>query len=241
MNALVLASKELTMTSREIADRCSKAHFHVIRDIENMFDGFKEVEGYEQYQDASKFGCTYLDACNRQQKEYVLNKELILCLVTGYSIPLRMAVIQRLEELEQQQKVDKPSLPDFSDPVAAARAWADAQEEKRTVQVQLTEAKPKIDFVDNYVTAKSSSIKFRDVAKQIDANERRLREFLKDSGIMYKRGKIWLPHAEHMKAKRFEVKPGVKNGHAFTETFFTPKGVVYVSTRWARHLEEKGQ
>ena len=52
---------------------------------------------------------------------FALPYDETMTLVTGYSIPLRAAVVRRWRELEEA----KPSLPDFSNEVAAARAWAD--------------------------------------------------------------------------------------------------------------------
>ena len=84
----------LTMSSREIATLCEKEHFHVKRDIEVLCEQL-EV-------DISKFGGIYLDSMNREQTEYLLDKETCLCLVTGYSAKLRMAIIKRWQELENQ-------------------------------------------------------------------------------------------------------------------------------------------
>lgn len=81
-----------TMSSREIAELTGKEHFHVKRDCEVMF---AELE-----LDVSKFGGIYFDQMNRKQTEYLLPYELVQTLITGYSIKLRHAVIQRLNELE---------------------------------------------------------------------------------------------------------------------------------------------
>lgn len=82
----------ITMSSREIAELTGKQHSHVKRDIEHMLE--------ELGKDASSFGRIYLDSMNRQQTEYHLDRELTQTLITGYNIPLRHKVIQRLNELE---------------------------------------------------------------------------------------------------------------------------------------------
>lgn len=89
-----LFGSDLTITSREIAEATNKQHKHVTRDIAAMLD--------ELNLDKPKFGRIYLDSRNRQQIEYVLDEELTLTLVTGYSIKLRNAVIKRWKYLENQ-------------------------------------------------------------------------------------------------------------------------------------------
>ena len=85
-----------TMSSREIAELTGKEHRNVKRDCEVMFS--------ELNLDALSFEHIYLDSMNRQQTEYLLTRELVQTLITGYNIKLRHAVIQRLNELEEQQK-----------------------------------------------------------------------------------------------------------------------------------------
>lgn len=85
----------VTMTSREIAELTGKHHQHVRRDILKMF--------VELDEDVSKFGRTYSDSMNREQYEYVLDRELTETLLTGYSAKLRRAVIARWRELEAKQ------------------------------------------------------------------------------------------------------------------------------------------
>lgn len=85
---------ELKMTSREIADLTEKTHAHVIRDCNAMFEALDiSPEGYIQHWIAPQNKQTYI--------QYLLSKELVLTLVTGYSIKLRNCVILKLMELEQ--------------------------------------------------------------------------------------------------------------------------------------------
>ena len=77
----------LTMTSREIAALTGKEHFHVKRDIQQMLNDLQL--------DESSFGCTYFDGQNRKQTEYLLNEELTLTLVSGYSVQLRNLIVKQ--------------------------------------------------------------------------------------------------------------------------------------------------
>ena len=87
-------SSELTMTSREIAEVTGKRHPDVSRDVKTMF---KELE-----KDVSRNARIYLDSMNRQRIEYVLDANLTLTLMTGYSTKLRNAIITRWQQLESQ-------------------------------------------------------------------------------------------------------------------------------------------
>jgi phage antirepressor YoqD-like protein len=217
-----------TMSSREIADLTGKQHFHVKRDIEKMLADLEE--------DPSIYGCTYLDGQNRNQTEYQLDREHTDCLLTGYSAAMRMAVIKRWRELEGGRVI--ATLPDFSNPAAAARAWAEQFELQQAANQALAIAAPKVEFVDKYV--ESTGLKgFRQTAKLLGANEARFREFLLDKKIMYRMGGEWQAYSGHIDAGRFDVKTGTsEGGHAFNQTKFTPKGVTWVAGLWAQYKLE---
>lgn len=101
MNAIVPVQIH-TMSSREIADLTVKRHPDVKRDCDVMF---KELN-----LDVSKFAHIYLDTMNRKQSEYLLPRDLVETLITGYSIKLRHAVLNRLRELEEAVKQKMLSL-----------------------------------------------------------------------------------------------------------------------------------
>ncbi len=85
----------LTMSSREIAEYTGKRHPDVKRDIDVMM--------IELEIDVSKLARIYKDSMNRDQTEYLLDRDQTDCLLTGYSAKARMSVIKRWKELEQQQ------------------------------------------------------------------------------------------------------------------------------------------
>ncbi|MGH8388186.1 MAG: phage antirepressor KilAC domain-containing protein [Pseudomonas sp.] len=214
-----------TMSSREIAELTGKRHPDVKRDIQAMTSELNE--------DVSDFAHIYLDSMNREQTEYLLDREHTDCLLTGYSAAMRMKVIKRWRELEGGRVI--ATLPDFSNPAAAARAWAEQFELQQKASQALIEAAPKIAFVEKYVD--STGLKgFRQTAKLLKANESRFREFLIDKKIMYRMGGEWQAYQPHIDAGRFEVRAGTSDsGHSFNQSKFTPKGVNWVAGLWAQY------
>ena len=81
-----------SMTSLEIAELTGKRHSDVKRDTQVMC---KELEI-----DVSKFAHVSLNRQNQEVTYYVLDSQLTLVLVTGYSVKMRQAIIDRWQELE---------------------------------------------------------------------------------------------------------------------------------------------
>jgi len=229
-------SRTVTMSSSEIAELTGKLHKNVIRDIREMLDELQKDGSDLSHVQETKDSRGYTTL-------FELDKELTETLLTGYSIPLRHKVIRRLNELQAQ--LDGPRvlamLPDFSNPAAAARAWAEQFELQQAANQALIEAAPKIAFVERYV--ESTGLKgFRQVAKLLKANESRFREFLLDKKIMYRMGGEWQAYQPHIDAGRFEVKAGTSDsGHAYNQSKFTPKGVNWIAGLWAQHNLKGGE
>ncbi len=136
MNSLTNVVEIKTMSSREIAELTGKEHDNVRRDILKMAQELSLT--FEEKVLPSNGG--------RPSKVFFLDKENTLILVSGYSIKMRAAIIHRWQELESQ--VSKPSLPDFTNPAEAARAWASEYEQKLIAREKLALAAPKADVYD---------------------------------------------------------------------------------------------
>ena len=205
----------LTMSTLEIAELTNKEHKHVLTDTRNMFEGL-EI-------DSAGFTAQYKDRTGRTLPMFNLDKELTFTLIAGYNVKLRNAIVKRWQELEAAKQ---PQLP--TDYISALEHLLEAKKNEQKLLTTITEQKPKVEFVDNFVD--SSGLKtFRQVAKVLGINERKFREFLKSEKIMYQQGSSWLPYAEHLKAKRFENKTGESGGHTFISSYFTPKGEVWIA------------
>ena len=127
--AIVLGSEVLAMTSREIAELTGKEHGNVMRDIRAMLEAISTDSNLNPCANSS----SYTGKDGRQYPQYELDKNTCLTLLLGYDPVARMKVVKRWQELEAKQL---SAIPDFSDPAAAARAWADAYEKNRALALE---------------------------------------------------------------------------------------------------------
>lgn len=229
MPVMPFNSKELTMSSREIAELTEKNHSHVIRDIKNMIDDLLRDDpnlGHEIKQQV-KF-----DIDNRGYIANVsMTKKYIECLLTGYSVVLRMKVINRVHQLESAIFVPK-TLPE------ALRAYADECERTQQLEHKIKQDAPKVAFIENYVMSGNSK-SIRETAKILKMPEGALSDVLQRDKILYKLsvGGNLLPYARPSIKEYFIVKTGVAdNGYAYTQTRVTPKGIAWIAQRYASEL-----
>lgn len=226
MNDLINLEQSLTMSSREIADLVNSNHSDVKRSAERLATAGVLTQPLAEFEFQHR-GNTYT--------EYLFSKRDSLVLVARLSPEFTAAVVDRWQELERNQS---PSIPQtFAEALRLAAEQAERIEQQAR---ELTEAAPKVEFVDRYVAADTGSKGFRQVAKLLKANERELRVFLSERNILYRLGGEWMPYQSHVDAGRFEVKAGVAGEHAFNQAKFTAKGVKWVAGVWAQYqLEDR--
>jgi len=230
MNTLAAPSNTVTMSSREVADLTGKQHHHVVRDIKHNLA--------ELNIDASKFGCIYLDSSNRKQTEYLLPPDLVMTLLTGYSVPLRHRVVTRLQELENVSRhVAIPqSLPE------ALRLAADLADKNGELQRLISDQAPKVAAIKRLAAA-GGAICITDAAKQLGLAPSRLFAWLEQHRWIFRRHgcKRWVAYqpritSGHMTHKVTALKPDPETGidRAAFDPMITPKGL----TRLAELLQE---
>lgn len=215
------------MSSREIAELTGKDHAHVMRDIRTMLD---ELLKMSPNLDSAYKSTTYkVEGQLREYPVYELSYDLTMTLVSGYSIPLRHKVVTRLSELEKGNKFQVPETK------AGLLRLALEQEERLEAQaLQIEYQRPAVEFVDKYTKAQYGSMKFRQVCKQLNANEARFREFLFDNDIMYRLNGDLMAYQNHIDAQRFEVKTETFGEKNRPVCYFTGKGIVWVADKWSK-------
>jgi len=130
------------ISSKTIAEATDKEHKTVLRDVKKMLIGLYGVKG-QAFEDFMKDGTDLYhkgfqvvsDGRSEYVAEIILDREHAMTLVTGYDVKLRKRVIDKLAELENGGL----SLPNFADPVAAARAWAEQYEARRIAELTKAE------------------------------------------------------------------------------------------------------
>jgi len=141
-NTLALANTQLTMTSREIAELVNSRHDSVKRSMERM-----QLNGVIRFTPTVE--TSHEGAGARDAFVYLVNKRDSYVVVAQLSPEFTAALVDRWQELEAQ--VAAPAIPNFADPAASARAWADQFEQRQKVEQALQLAAPKAEFVDRYV------------------------------------------------------------------------------------------
>lgn len=226
MNQLI-SGNALTMSSREISDLVNSRHDKVKQSIERLA-ARKDSNGDPAPVIALPPLGEYLDNLGRKATEYLVCKRDSFIVVAQLSPEFTAALVDRWQELESGRA---PKLPQtFSE---ALRLAAEQAEQIEQQQILIEQQRPAVEFVDSYVHS-TGLMGFRQVAKLLQANERKFRQLLLDRDICYYLGGVLTPKAPHIAAGRFEMKTGTNehNDHAFTQLKFTPKGVEWVSEVW---------
>lgn len=223
-----------TMSTREIARLTGKRHDHVMRDATTML-----TDLYANC-NTPNFGGIYCDSKNRRRAELHLPKRETLILVSGYSVAMRAAIIDRWQQLEAAAvvaPVDTHAI--LNDPASMRHLLLGYTERVIALESQVGELSVKSDALDRIAKA-DGSFCVTDAAKTLQVRRKDLFSFLRGNGWIYTRAgtseevayqdKLAAGLLEH-KITRFRYPDGVEK--VYTQARVTPKGL----SRLARELE----
>ncbi|MGX8941558.1 Rha family transcriptional regulator [Symbiopectobacterium sp. Eva_TO] len=170
MQNLTIA-QTLTMSSREIAELTGKRHDHVLRDCRKMLEALN-IQSPQIWGD-------YQDSSGRIYQEALLDQDLTMTLVMGYSIELRHKVAKRWRELEEQAK--KPAIPQtYPD---ALRLAAELAEEKQRLALVNKKQEEEIHCLQNLFQVGMTPVQF---CKQLNGvNIMGVNLFLAERNFLY--------------------------------------------------------
>jgi putative phage antirepressor ANT len=215
----------LTMSSREITKLVNSRHSDVCKSIETLIS--KGVIGGYQPK-------PYTHPQNGQiYYEYFLKKRDTYILVAQFSPEFTAAVIDRWQELENQQN---PTALLPQNYLQALEQLVASEKEKQALALENKAMKPKADFVDLYVdigTTKS----LRETAKILNMPEKAMIAALERDKALYRQSGNLIPYSDKQSRGLFTVKTGTaEHGHNFTQTRVTSKGIQWIAQRYASEL-----
>lgn len=136
MKNLINLKTEQIMTLKEITDLLEVRHDNAMRTVAGMVggDGFGASPQIEESYNLPNGG-------TKRLKTYQLDKRQSIAVASRLNVSFLMRIVDRWQELEN----NKPQLPDFNNPAAAARAWADNHEALQLEQQKTAELSTALD------------------------------------------------------------------------------------------------
>ena len=228
MEALVYKSEKgnAITTSVLVAEKFGKEHKNVMRDIREIMNK-RSAQNWAQFY----YSTTYMDSMNRKQEMIAMNRDGFSLLVMGFTgeeaMNFKLDFINAFNQMEQALKIQ---LPDFNNPVLAARAWADEREARQLSESKIKELAPKAQVYD--AISDASGLKtVAEVSKVLGTGERRLFAWLRDQKILMSNN---IPYQQYLTQGYFEVKsrPIANINQNFSQTYFTGRGEVWLAKVW---------
>ena len=208
------------MSSREMAALCDKQHDNTLRLIRSLIERglLKNTTPHN-----------YIHEQNGQQYiEFLSDQRDSLVIVARLSPEFTAAVIDRWQALEANANSPAIALPDFTNPVTAARAWADELEAKQVVQAQLSIAPPQINHYDN-VVERAGLLNATQVAQKVRLSAVAMNKVLDELGVYNKSVKRSRVFQQWFIDKGLgEIK---QTDQGFSQALFTKRGEAWIIER----------
>lgn len=228
MDTLVkVENNQIVTDSRSVAEHFGKQHKNVLQTIENL--------AAENPATKFLFQKSTFENRGKQYPMYLMNRDGFSLLVMGFTgakaLEWKLKYIDAFNEMEKQL-VNKNTLvlPDFTNPVEAARAWANEYEAKQKALTENAVMKPKADFYDT-VANTESLFSMADVAKTLDMGigRNKLFAFLRNKGILDKDNHPYQKYVDagYMRLIENHCKAG-DNDVVYKCTYVKQKGIDYI-------------
>lgn len=235
MNELQLINEngKIYVDSRQVAEMIGKRHADLMRSI----DGYIEILGQNAKLRSDNFfvKSSYQAGTGKTYPCYNLTRkgcDMVANKLTGEKGVLFTAeYVTKFEEMEKQIKMQQ-LLPDFNNPVEAARAWANEVEAKQKALValeqvnkELEEAKPKLTYYDTILNSVGTMTSSQ-IGADYGMSAIKLNGILNEQKLIKKVNNQWILYAKYQnqgltESKTFDVEHGSIVGS-------------YVSTRWTQ-------
>ena len=140
-------------TSLKVAEVFGKRHDHVIVEIRKLIE-----RGLPNFRASS-----YINSQNKQQPMFLMDRKGFVLLVMGFTgdsaLQFKSRYIDEFDRMEAElRKSRMVAIPDFTNPVEAARAWADEYEKRQALAAENAAMLPKAQVYDAVVADKMMKV-----------------------------------------------------------------------------------
>lgn len=224
MNDLIeIVNGQAVTNSRQIAEHFGKNHRDVLRIINDIKGRFSTA------QFCALFSESFYKASNgKTNPEYLMNRDGFSFLVMGFTGEKadiwKLKYIQAFNNMELELLQNKFQLPDFNDPVASARAWADVKESEQKLALELEQAKPKLEYLDQILNSKGL-LNTTQIAKAYGLSAIALNKILHQEKIQYKSNGTWVLCSKYQNSG-WMVQKMIKTGddRFIPQSYWTQRG-----------------
>lgn len=186
---LVIQNNQIVVSSRKIAEHFEKQHKHVLNTIEKL-----KAENPALRSMFCK-GSYKVEGNIKTYPEYLMTRDGFTLLVMSFTgkkaLAWKLRYIEAFNEMEaklrSQSNHPYAALPDFTNPVIAARAWADEVEAKEHALKALKDAQPKAAYYDKCMDS-TNLYTTTEIAKELGWKAADLYALLHQHGVIYRVG-----------------------------------------------------
>ena len=248
-----IKDEQVYTTSRIVAEKFGKRHDNVVQAIENIAHLKNQVSETFFMEDI------YIDPTGRSVTQYLITEEGAMLLIMGFTgekaLSVKLKFISEFKRMKEYIRTLESNpieriLANSTNQLETARAITQmleieakkqevliAQNKQLTTTInfknqQLAESEPKVQYCDIVLNCKDV-VPITYIAKDYGKSAMWLNQFLKDKGIQYKSGDIWLLYQKYAelgltksKTSTFEDKNG--NKHTKMHTYWTQKGRLFI-------------
>lgn len=165
-----------TMSSREIAELVDSRHDKVKQSIDRLVTRGVIVQppmGDEHFNDSL--------GRPRTEQVYRIGKRDSYVIVAQLSPEFTARLVDRWQDLED----GAVGLPNFNDPIAAARAWIEAKEQETAATLLLEAIAPKVEAYDYFLGSKQENINLQRGMKILGYGPNKAIRALRAASILY--------------------------------------------------------
>lgn len=216
-----------------VAEIFDKDHKNVLQSIRDLMRSAEKSAHFY----ASTF---YTDSMNRQQEMFVMNRDGFSLLAMGFTggkaLQWKLKYIDAFNKMEEVI-TSKVQLPDFTNPIIAARAWADEVEMKINAEQRVKALEPKASYADRVLEHDNQMVDIGQAAKLLKLPYGRNTFFskLREDGIFFRNRNE--PKQEYIDRGYFDVRKSdiPRDNHpGFTvlKVLVTSKGLYWLSKKY---------